>query len=303
MKKDTADTGYDTFTALLADRLQKKFGGGCRFIPHEGIKTNGGMVHSITVQNSWSNISPSIHMDDFYLDYKAGRTGLDDIAEMFFQLYDQNKAAGSMDTDMLTDWNQARGSVRCRIINTGMNAGLLAGMPHREILDLSVAYYLDVEMPDGAAGTMHICNKHLELWGADEETLYGEAWKNMRGDVCIDRLEDIISAYFYMPGPDDIDMLNSRVHILTNKRKLFGAVCMASRKTMAEAARKIGSDLWILPSSVHEVILLPADEGCSVEGLAQIVCEVNRSELSEDEILSCHVYHYSRNTKKISIAV
>jgi hypothetical protein len=78
---------------------------------------------------------------------------------------------------------------------------------------------------------------------------------------------------------------------------------MMNKDMLRETAEKFGKDLMILPSSIHEVLLIPAkDDEMNADELRQMVREVNDTQLALNEILSYHVYRYSQETEEISIA-
>ena len=304
MENKNMATNYEQFLTLLTECLQKKLGRGYQFFPQKILKTNEVVKHSLTITSGDSNIAPSICMDAFYLDYASHNMKLDYIAEAVLQIYKQNKADCPIDASLFTDWSQIRGTIRCRLVNTEKNKHLLSEMPHREVLDLSIVYYLQVKVSGSAEGTIHIRNEHMKFWHTDEASLYTEAWKNMHaaGDADISSIMDIIASVLDMPQPHTAPVLDSQMYVLTNRNRLYGAVHMADLQKMAEIADKMNTDLWILPSSIHEVILIPGILKNNAAELAQMVCEINKTELSAGEILSCHVYYFSRNTGKISIA-
>jgi hypothetical protein len=93
------------------------------------------------------------------------------------------------------------------------------------------------------------------------------------------------------------------LYVVTNKERLYGAVAMLNQRIMKKAAEIINKDFMILPSSVHEILVLPAtDEAEEINQLACMVNEVNTAEVRDDEILSSHVYRYNHKTGEIAIA-
>ena len=89
------------------------------------------------------------------------------------------------------------------------------------------------------------------------------------------------------------------MYVLTNKQKLYGAACMLYPGVLKGFAEKIGRDFYILPSSVHEVILVPADSNTDQEALCEIVTEINRTQVAEEEILADSVYFYNKKLDKV----
>ena len=97
------------------------------------------------------------------------------------------------------------------------------------------------------------------------------------------------------------------LRVLHNAELLAAELPEADRKIVRLAAllhdfaRRIGSDFYILPSSVHEVLLIPADNQISMSTLSSMVRDVNSSQLAREEILSDHVYYYSLETDQITM--
>lgn len=294
---------YKEFIEGLTAYLQDRLGTGYMFIPNESLGMNGKVRHSLIVKNEDSNISPCICLNELYQEYAEGKTGIEHAAEKVLKVYRENEIHGNIDADYLMDWNQVKQWIRCRLVNTEKNMVLLAGMPHREILDLSVVYYVRIALSGGTAGIVHISNEYMKLWDVDEDILYDEAWKNMReaDDAECDSMENIIGRMFGMEAKE-IGLLSTHMYVLSNQKKLYGAVYMLNQDRMMKIAEDLCSDLWIIPSSIHESIIIPSGRNEHAAELAQIVCEINNTELSEDEVLSGHVYHFSRNNGEISIA-
>ena len=91
------------------------------------------------------------------------------------------------------------------------------------------------------------------------------------------------------------------MYVLTNTQKLYGAGCMLYPGLLEAISEKLDADLYLLPSSIHEVILLPAESRICQKELAEMVDSINRTELAADEILSSSVYYYSRTQQALSI--
>lgn len=91
------------------------------------------------------------------------------------------------------------------------------------------------------------------------------------------------------------------IYVLSNQHRLNGSSCILYQHLLHDFARRIGSDFYILPSSVHEVLLIPADNQISMSTLSSMVRDVNSSQLAREEILSDHVYYYSLETDQITM--
>ena len=89
--------------------------------------------------------------------------------------------------------------------------------------------------------------------------------------------------------------------VLTNESNLFGAACIIYPNLLQHYAAEAQTDFYILPSSIHEVILVPTLDCDNYPELSEMVQEVNDTQLQDDEILSIHAYYYSRKSNEITM--
>lgn len=143
-------------------------------------------------------------------------------------------------------------------------------------------------------------------WGVDEGTLYQTAMENMEDadDMAFECMDELLTPCWDAEQEAKKELLKGcPMYVLGNKSRINGAVQMCSKDVMGRVSGFFKQDFWILPSSIHEVILLPAGEyGEDAGELARIVKDVNDTQLAPEEILSYHVYRYSRLTGEVSIA-
>ena len=92
------------------------------------------------------------------------------------------------------------------------------------------------------------------------------------------------------------------LYVLTNKSRMFGAACMLYPGVFQQAAREIEGDFFVLPSSVHEVLLLSPGNVFDREGLRRLVREINETQVEPYEVLSNNVYYYDSEKAEIRIA-
>lgn len=298
------EMGYGEFMAGLMAGLKGMMGKEYSFFMDDIPVINGNVKHSLTIRKGNNAAAPCICMDRFYHDYVNGYMKMEDIAEMAAGIYRKEMEHGDLDTEFIKDWESARKKIRFRLVNTERNAGMLSGMPYREFLDLSVIYYVQVSMPGKINGMAHIHDRFLSFWDVDEEDLYCAAVENMP-DTELRSIVEVIGAFGTsedVKKTNNMDGLLCGMYVLTNRNGLYGAACMLNMEMMRKAADSLGSDLWILPSSIHELILIPKQEFYNVQDIAKMVKDVNDTELRPDELLSYHVYEYNRETEKVSIA-
>ncbi|WP_312648366.1 DUF5688 family protein [Aminipila sp.] len=184
------------------------------------------------------------------------------------------------------------------LINTQDNLELLENAPHRSFLDLSIIYKLMVPASNGELGTVLVDYQFMKMLNMTEDELYKTASQNTKTllPIMIKRLDDVIG-----------DMLEENVeeksnfYVISNDMGVNGAISMTYEEELYKLAQKLESDLFILPSSIHEVIAV-SSQSENVEWLKELVRSVNTEQVAVEERLSNSVYQYKRKSRKISIA-
>lgn len=269
------------------------------------VKNNGIRLTGLVFQERGSLPAPCIYLEDFYAAYQDGGMDMGAAADEILTVYDRECKAPEFDVPAFLDYSRISSRLHGRLVNTEKNRGFLVHVPHREIFDLSLTYYVEVK---GAGrmeglGSIQVKDWHLKVWGVTEEEVYRQAMENLQADgrASVLNMADVLGGIpFPCAGqPEGAFSL----YILTNRIKWNGAVQMLDKNALKEAAGMIGSDFYILPSSVHEVILVPAGEFCSSpESLAQMVREVNAAIVPKEDILSSRVYRYCTGSRQIQAA-
>jgi hypothetical protein len=295
----------DEFSKEISRLVSEKMGPEYDIRIMEVQKNNGVTMHSLNIINGRVNINPCIYLDGFYDRYMRDVMGMEYIAEAVVGIYKENIPDANWDISAFTDYERAKGNLRGRLINAEKNRELLKTMPHREFLDLALVYSVDYpDWKEDNGGSIQVKNSHMERWGVGEEELFRQMKENMQ--TCGESLlQNMMAVLGEMAGMDEATfdyMEKTPMHVLTNRRKCNGAVEMLDEDALKEAAELYGGDFMILPSSIHEILLLPVrDEKEEIEELAATVREVNDTKVAPDEILSFHVYRYSCMTGTVSI--
>lgn len=154
-------------------------------------------------------------------------------------------------------------------------------VPHMKREDMAVTAYC--MLPDGS--TMDVTRLDMERWQTDIRTLFSDA---LRGSMKL--LPPVFQSISDMIGADDA-CESENMYVLTNGRTHFGAAAVLYPNLLDAVAERLGSSLFLLPSSVHEMIVLP-DTGEDPKILKEIVEEVNRTELDPEDVLTDSVYYF-----------
>jgi hypothetical protein len=128
-----------------------------------------------------------------------------------------------------------------------------------------------------------------------------EVIKGMLADEMLQGSEEFQTDMFPCILNAEIKTNQQKMYILSNHKGINGATCLLYENVLYEFAQLIQSDFYILPSSIHEIILVPYDKTISKETLADMVKDVNRTQVARDEVLSDRVYFFSRKNNAITM--
>ena len=196
-------------------------------------------------------------------------------------------------------------------VNAERNANLLAQVPHQNREDLALIYKVVLGTNAEGMASITIRNEHMSFWGVTADQIHELAMVNTREilPVSVQSMNEIMREMFSKDGmPDDMAQLmfeemppTQQMYVISNSAKMNGAASMFYEDALSSLSEKLGTDLYILPSSVHEVIAVSTDMG-TPESLSEMVREVNGSQVSAEEQLSDHVYRFDAASKKLSLA-
>ena len=266
---------------------------------------------SIRGSESGMNISPTIYVNHMYEDYVTTENlnaTLERAAEGFMKAMEQKE---SINVNELTNAECAKDKIVFQLINTEQNKEMLANMPHREFKDLSVIYRMVVKIDGEGIASTPVHNGLAETLGFTEEQMFKLAAENTKRLLppVIKSMNDVMRDIFMKDGmpPEIADMMlgemppEQQMYVISNNKGINGAVSMLYEDGLHELAEKLGSDLYIMPSSIHEVIAVSTDLGNPNE-LAAMVAEINMDQVALDERLSNQVYHYDKDLRKVTLA-
>lgn len=191
-------------------------------------------------------------------------------------------------------------NIKYQLMNFEKNKGLLEALPHVRYLDLAIVFYSEIEEEEGCPFGL-LTWKGLEALGIGVEEVEALAAQNTPRQMpcCLESLESLVKGFLGEHHEEEEGKLP--MYVLTNRRRMFGAACILYPGLLERISSTLDSDLYILPSSIHECILVPVGKGSSKEEFQEIVREVNASQVPEEEILSDAVYVYHREEDSITL--
>ena len=293
---------YDNFIETIRKRAGKTAGKGGKAFINKVMKNNGKEMDGLVILEDGYSVAPAIYLNDYYNDYRSG-TDLDEIMNDILTNYYKNRDSVCFNTDFFSDFDKLKGRIIFRLINFEKNKALLAEVPHKKFMDLAIVYYVIVKRSESYMATTMIKNDFLDKWGVNADLLFELAKKNTP-KILKARIAPITGFLNEISGSDIYDIpdeTESYMFVLTNITRVNGASCMLYNGVLERFSKRLNRDLYILPSSVHELIIVPADENVSSEDLKHIVRDINVKGVADDEVLSDNVYTFSLKEGKIML--
>ena len=291
---------YKTVEGKTNDRL----GDECEAVYSEVSKNNGIILHALNIKSEASNVSPSIYMDYFYEEYESGRVSMDDIVEEIVSLYEKHKIKKPFDIDYIKDYEAARGLIGMKMIDASRNKALLQYVPYIPYLDLAIVFFIRVDDEDMGKGSILIKKDLMDDWGVDEEELYKCAYENIRANDVIS-MTHIFTMLKSMVPKDKLlyewfdDEEDTPMYVVTNQEGYYGATAMLYEDLLESFGDKLGDDYYILPCSVHELIILPTGN-VDIDWLKEVVVTINSDKLQREVVLSDSIYYFDRENKRVT---
>ena len=295
---------YQDFESQIVELITTELSDECTIDIKPVIKNNGITLHGLVINNGKCNISPTIYLDYYYKEFENG-ADIDKLAKQVIAQYKKFELDEDFDISVFTDYEKCKDNISFKLINYEKNKELLEDIPYIKYLDLAIVFYYLFEGGINETSSILIRNNHVKHWNVDKVDLMVQAQNNTPRllESEIRSLSDVVKELLAnnpMALPPEEEPIDQTMYVLTNKLKLYGACCILYKNLLEEFAEQHDCDFYIIPSSVHEVLLLPCSKELDSEYLTSLVQEVNSSELSTEDILSDHVYLYSRKNKEIT---
>ena len=232
-----------------------------------------------------AQIAPTVYLDQYYDHYLHGEAVADSADNILRYCRCQTPEVTFPD-NFFKDFTTVRDRLGIKLIGKKHNKDYLQEVPYIDFEDLAGVFFYLLEDPAFGNGMIMIRNADIARWGMTAEELYKEALEN-----CPAMLPPVFRSL-----SDVLDVIQpvdeGELYLLTNEEALYGAAVILYPGLLQELADFIGGDYFVLPSSVHEVILLP-DNGEEAEGLLQIVEEINHTQVAKEEVLIDAVFKYT----------
>lgn len=308
---------YGDFLDELTGAVRERFG---RFARHYDIecrqvlKNNSVRLDSILIHENGCPVAPNIYVNHFYSRYLEGRpifSLADEISSVYFNSVDD------FDMNRLCDFTfeAMKDNIIFKLSSYGKNEELLEGTPYIRYKDLAVSFHCLVRVDNVGIGTIRLTDEHCCSWGITRDELLACARKNTErllpyrfrnifevlADLMLRELDEHpgdsderseIERVLECVQDNSPERMGNSMYVLTNESGINGSACLLYPGVLETIGRELGGGFFIIPSSVHEVIIVPDSVSTDPDYLRALVSGVNREHVMPEDVLSDSVYHY-----------
>lgn len=288
---------FEEFTKLVEEQVKEKVGNQAEVTLDTVHKNNGVRLEAIHISREAGSICPTIYLNNYYECFKEGMR-IEDIAEDILRTNKRHQGGKESEIMAFMELSKIRHAFACKLIHNKKNEELLADVPHIPFLDLAVVFYCSIELEDFGRASILIHNSHLKLWDITQEELARMAMENAPKILpceitsMVEIVGRMMSEELFAKQAAELEY--PPLYVLTNSQSYFGASAMLYPGVLADFAAEKEKNLIIIPSSVHEVLLVPVEDASQKEWFDGMVQEANELHVEPEEVLSEHVYYYDR---------
>lgn len=253
-------------------------------------KANGVVFYGITKPMKDSNVSPTVYVEDWY----KRDVPVDEAAKEIEVIINKNRKK-DFDLDNINNFEKVKPMLRARLYNKATKAEVFRDA--KEFDGLIIIPYIELgDMGDGAKGSIKVTDQMVQFWGVTKRTVIDEAVKNTKGKLIIEDMHEMLIQMLVEQGyPEELvrgmyGEMDVPMYVITNRDKMFGAIQAVLDREVLK--KKFPNGYTIIPSSIHEVILIP-DANLDEEYLRETIGEVNVQEVRPEEILGTKPYIFA----------
>lgn len=290
---------YKEFVSRMKDDIQQAFPGASITETHVD-KLQGQSYDGITVTPEGGRMGVSLDLTP-YFDLVDGGTDYADVLDHITgKLETEMSQMPEVSSERLRDYGSMKEHLVMQIVGQAGNEEMLSNVPHKEMEDMAVVYRFDMGESHMGSMSVLITNSMMGNYGITAEQLHQDALEAapLNRPPVIKGMGEVLAEMMGMPAPDTPDFL----YVATTPDKVQGAAVIAYPGFLDEAAQKLGGDFAVLPSSVHEVLLVPDDGKTDMSAFKQMVLQINSAEVLPEDRLTDNAYHYDSKNKVLETA-
>ncbi len=280
---------FNEFQAQVRTEMQEQFPQ-LQFGLQEVNKLQGQSYKGLSVKPEGSNIAATLNLEPFYERLNKGASLRSVMGEISRTVAEAQSHMPQVDTDMLTDYGQMKDKLVIQLLPQKGNEERLAQIPHQKIEDMAVVYRFELEQNDQGTSSILVTKNMLQNYGISEQQLQADAMEAAvkNHPASLRNMNDVLGEMLGGMVPDEPALL----WVATVQGGQNGACAIQYPGFLEQAAETLKGNFFVLPSSVHEVLLVADDGTVQLPDLEQMVRDVNETEVALVDRLSDTVFHY-----------
>lgn len=296
---------YENFKTKLLDGVKRFYGDNVKITVENVLKNNGYCYDGLRIsKNESEKIVPIINISELYDEFKGGELTMGKCILKVCKLREDGECTEEMKTFAahLTQWDFIKDKIYPVLISQEHNQELLQRLVYSTTMDMAIIYVVRAKEPGVGNATVKISRDLLEYYGIDKKQLHEIAMANLEKDgYSFQPIESVLRKQLYDAEVEN-DAIENELRkmgmcVLTNSVRMYGAAGIVSK----ELLRKVvgNKSFYIIPSSLHETIFMPAIKGIKPADLNKMIVEMNEGVLDEEEVLADHCYYYDGEGNEI----
>ena len=295
---------YTEYKHTLQEALQERVGENAKVYLATAEKLNGVTDDVFVIEEKGKDIHLRIYLRDMYEGSGMGEH-LEESADILYCLSEEKPFVSQKDIPEM--WQSAKRRIEMRLVNKKWNIKMLEDVPYKEYLDFAVIFVVLIAAKEDARAILTVNREWMKKWGIGLDDLWEAAQENLRKENFFIKsissmLEPVVNE---VPGAMEKETTEwcGNLYIMSNVRQSYGARALLRKEILRRFAEEHKCNLYLLPSSLHEFLVLEDDGVCESSGLKQLVCEVNGEPkvIDREQWLSDSVYYYDREKDEVRI--
>lgn len=285
---------YKQFVEAVKLGLIGQVGSDREVILKRNLKNNDIEKVGVIIKGKEEQLVPTIYLEEYFQMYSQGKS-IEEIVDDIILLSATAKVPDIEFLNNIEEFEVVKNKIMCKVINKEYNKEFLEDVPHKEVLDWAITYYLLIDITQEGCISTKVSYDLLKRWEISEEELYEIAMENT--STTFPYKVRAISEMIFCNNMEELKAITDKedlMYSISNDHLHYGAVSILDEKLQNVLFEKLGGDYFIFPSSVHDVIVSSTKYLQEKEALLDMVKEGNLCIDAPEDLLSYHVYQYSK---------
>ncbi|MBQ9278776.1 MAG: hypothetical protein IJ224_09120 [Lachnospiraceae bacterium] len=281
------------FTLMVCDKI-KEYLSAYDFdeiYEREVVKNNGVIYKGLVISKKEKDAAPTIYMDYYYGLYKQGKS-IDSIVRLIFDNYKDSIKKLEFLEEHTNDLMDYKDKLFIKVVNYEKNKLILEDCPFVPFQDMAITFRYLVHKDERGVSSTIVKNVLMDSWGLNTHSLYKIAYENT-GKLfppMLKKMSDIISLW----SPREVFIPENDIYVLTNESGINGASNIIYKEILDDFCQNKSEEYYIIPSSIHELVLIPKGLEEDADSLKMFIKEVNKYVIPKVDFLSDNLFIYNK---------